>query len=267
MDRRIETVPLEKVVFREQGRRGGTRQALEELAASIKAHGMIHRPLYGVNSNGYDCIAGSRRTRAAMLLGWKEIEADVIRGELDPGERVALRAIENLQREDLNPMEVAAELQELAVTKSLNGKQIAQELGKTEAFVSRHLPLLKLPEPLQEQVRLGAISADVGYHLSRVESVDKQLALAAEVTGGKLTRDALVRKLRRTANAESSQTTKASRVTAKLPEGNVTVSAEDLSLDKLIAVLEATITRAKKARSQKLTLSTFVKALKDQAAA
>lgn len=264
----VRTVPLDQIEVRKQVRQSFNRQSIEELAASIQANGMLQLPLCAPNEDGrLQCICGGRRLRAAKHLGWKEIQVAVASDAMQAQQVLAGQIVENLQRESVDPVAEAEAIAELVRLGGLTGEQVAARLGKTPAFVTRRLALLKLPEVLREQVREGKIAADLGYQLARVTDPEEQASLAAEVADGKLTRDALVRKLRRVKNAGTAKRGKAARVTARLPEGSVTVSAEGLCLDTLIAVLEAAVSRAKKARAQKLSLSTFVKALRDQAVA
>ncbi|MGE3424787.1 MAG: ParB/RepB/Spo0J family partition protein [Dehalococcoidia bacterium] len=267
-DMRLETVRLAEVILPAQVRRCVDEEALEGLAASIKANGLLQPPLCSKDEQGrLSCVFGARRVRAMKLLGWKEGPVFVVSSTMEAGEVLTRQLVENLQRENVDPLSEAEGIAELARVAGLTGEQVAAALGKAPAFVTRRLALLKLPEPLREQVRSGRIAADAGYMLARVADPAEQAALGADVACGKLKREDLARRLRRVKNAEAAQHSKTSRVTAKLPEGTISVTAVDLSLEKLIDVLEAAVARARKARAQRLTLGTFVKALRDQAVA
>jgi hypothetical protein len=114
----------------------------------------------------------------------------------------------------------------------------------------------------------GRISADAAYLLARVDEPQEREALAKDVVSGRLTRDALSRKLRRVQKAEEARVAGPARITAILGEGRaITIAGKALTLDAVIEWVEQLLTRAKKSRSQGLTLETFVRTLKDQARA
>jgi ParB-like chromosome segregation protein Spo0J len=149
----------------------------------------------------------------------------------------------------------------------LTAEQVAKRLGQSPATVSRTLSVLKLPEELRAQVASGQIPADTAYLLARVEAPERQAELAAEVVDGKLSRDALTRKLKRVRRAEAQATDGPNRVTALLGGGrSITVGGKGLTLDSLVEALEQLLSRARKSKSQGLSLATFVRTLRDQAA-
>ena len=160
-DQSVRTVPLEAIRANpEQPRRVFSPQALEELAASIREQGLISpvlvRPVAG-GSADYEIVAGERRWRAARLAGLGEIP--VVVREVDDEQSLALALIENLQREDLNPMEQAAGLHMLQSRFGMNQEQLAKKVGMSRPAVANTLRLLQLPEPMRADLASGALTA------------------------------------------------------------------------------------------------------------
>lgn len=143
---------------RAQPRKDFAEEALAELADSIEKYGVLQpllvRP-YG--ENGYQLIAGERRWRAARLAGLTEVP--VVVREMTDEEAAALSLIENLQREDLNPVEKAFGFRKLMEDFSLTQEEAAEKVGKSRPAVANALRLLKLPAEALELVRTGKISA------------------------------------------------------------------------------------------------------------
>jgi len=143
---------------KEQPRQAFDETALAELSKSIAEHGVLQpilvRPIPG---GAYQIIAGERRWRAARAAGLSEIPA-VIR-EMTEEEAMAAALIENLQREDLNPMEEALGYHTLMTTFRLTQEEAAERLGKSRPSVANALRLLRLPEPVREMVRDGRLNA------------------------------------------------------------------------------------------------------------
>jgi len=143
---------------KDQPRQGFDEEAMAELGRSIAEHGVLQpilvRPIPG---GAYQIIAGERRWRAARAAGLSEIPA-VIR-EFSDEQAMAAALIENLQREDLNPLEEAVGYHQLMTTFRLTQEEAAERLGKSRPAVANALRLLRLPEPVREMVRAGRLSA------------------------------------------------------------------------------------------------------------
>lgn len=140
-----------------QARKRFEAQALEELAQSIKEHGIIQPIVVRDKGNGYyGIIAGERRWRAARLAGLTEVP--VILKDTDDASAAEISLIENLQRENLNPVEEAYGYRDLMQSFSLTQEQAAQKVGKSRASVANVLRLLKLPEAVLELVREEKLS-------------------------------------------------------------------------------------------------------------
>lgn len=143
---------------REQPRKDFDEKALSELADSISQHGVLQpllvRPLMG---GGYQIVAGERRWRAARMAGVTEVPA-VIR-ELTDSEVMELALIENLQREDLNPLEEARGYQALMEQYGLTQEEVSRTVGKSRPAVANAMRLLNLPEEVLQMVEAGTLSA------------------------------------------------------------------------------------------------------------
>jgi len=131
-------------------------EELEALAESIKMHGLLQPILVRPKNGGYELVVGERRWRAAQLAGLTEIPA-IIRHCSDD-ELLALALIENLQREDLNPLDEAQAYKVLTEKFGLTQEAIAERVGKSRAAVANTLRLLGLPEPIKQALRDGTIT-------------------------------------------------------------------------------------------------------------
>jgi ParB family chromosome partitioning protein len=133
--------------------------SLEELAASIKAQGLIQpisvRPVGGVGSGRYEIIAGERRWRAAQIAGLDEVP--VLIRDIPDDAALAMSLIENIQREDLNPLEEAAGIQRLIDEFEMTHQQAADALGRSRSAATNLLRLLQLAKPAQDMLMAGDI--------------------------------------------------------------------------------------------------------------
>src|SRR5437660_7497431 len=149
-------LPLELVrPNRQQPRTTFDPESLSELAASIRAHGVLQPIVVSQDGDGYELIAGHRRVLAARLAGRTSIPA-VIRG--DGSDRLELALVENLQRADLNAIEAARAYKLLMETYELTQEQLAERLGKSRSAVANTLRALSAPQILQDAVQEGRIS-------------------------------------------------------------------------------------------------------------
>ncbi|MBX3708489.1 MAG: ParB/RepB/Spo0J family partition protein [Gammaproteobacteria bacterium] len=138
-----------------QPRREIDSQSLEELANSIRSQGIIQPLIVRPTGNKYEIIAGERRWRAARLAGLTEIP--VIIREISDEAAMAMALIENIQREDLNPVEEAAALERLIKEFGMTHQQVAQAVGKSRASVTNLLRLLALPEEVKNMLEQGLL--------------------------------------------------------------------------------------------------------------
>ena len=157
--KQIQVLPIQKLEpNRAQPRRDFDEEALGELAASISEHGLIQPIAVRQMENGYyQIIAGERRWRASRLAGLKEVPVNII--EADDQTAAELTLIENLQREDLNPMEEARGYEALITSFGMSQEEAAKSVGKSRPAVANALRLLKLPKAIVLLVEDGSLSA------------------------------------------------------------------------------------------------------------
>jgi len=146
---------------------------LDELAASIRAQGILSPVIVRQIPGGYELVAGERRLRAAERAGLERIPA-VVR-EMSNAEMLEVALIENVQREDLNPIEEAEVYRRLVEEFGLTQEEMAARVGKDRASIANTLRLLKLPHPIREDLIEGAMSAGHGRALLGLEGRDFQL--------------------------------------------------------------------------------------------
>lgn len=143
---------------RDQPRKDFDEQALNELADSIKEHGLLQPILVRSKpTGGYEIIAGERRWRASRIAGLRTVP--VVIKEMDEKEAAEVALIENLQREDLNPVEESMGYRSLMVSYGLTQEQVAERMGKSRSAVANALRLLDLTPSETEQLKSGKISA------------------------------------------------------------------------------------------------------------
>ena len=179
-----------------QPRKSFDEASLAELADSIREHGII-QPLTvrKLASGYYQIIAGERRWRAARIAGLQEVPVIVI--EADDRKAAELAMIENLQREDLNPMEEAAGFQSLIETYHMTQEEAAKQVGKSRSAVTNSLRLLSLTPAVRQLVEEGKLSAGHARALLPLSPAMQENAANAVVAGGLSVRqtEALVKKL------------------------------------------------------------------------
>jgi len=151
-------------------------EALNELTASIKAHGIIQPlTLRSVGEDKYEIISGERRFRASQLAGLTEVPAYV--RIANDQELLEMALIENIQREDLNPLEVAITYSRLLSEFELTHEQMAERVGKKRSTITNALRMLELPPSIQTGLRTGQISAGHAKAIQGLDTVDQQLLL------------------------------------------------------------------------------------------
>jgi ParB family chromosome partitioning protein len=164
----------------DQPRRHFAEPELEELAASIRAHGVIMalavRPRAG---GGYHLIAGERRWRAAQRAGLREVP--VVVQDVDEREAFERALVENVQRADLNPIEEAAAFQRLIDDFGLTQEQVAERVGKDRSTVANAVRLLKLPPSVREMVEAGRLTMGHAKALLAFDTVDAMETAARQV--------------------------------------------------------------------------------------
>lgn len=203
------TLPINEIIpNKEQPRKTFDEGALQELADSITVHGVLQpllvRPLL---SGGYQLIAGERRWRASRMAGLKEVP--VIIRDLSDSEAMEIAIIENLQREDLNPIEEAEGLQALIDKCDYTQEQVAVSVGKSRPAIANALRLLKLPEEVRQMTKDGEISAGHARALLAFDNQAIMYEVAKQIVSDKLTvRDVERLAKRPTKSADKKQTAK-----------------------------------------------------------
>jgi len=190
----IETNP-------KQPRHHFDEQALNELAASIKMHDIIQPiTVSKLPNNRYRLISGERRYRAAKIAGLVDLPAYI--RQANDSQLLELALLENLQREDLNAIEIALSYKRMMDELDHTQEQVAERMGKERSTVANYIRLLKLPPDIQVAVRNSIITMGHARALINVDTVDKQLYIFHEVVDRKLSvrqTEELVRKLYKTA--------------------------------------------------------------------
>ncbi len=179
-----------------QPRRDFNDQNLNDLMSSIKAHGIIQPLVVTRDGDSYELIAGERRWRSAKLLGLKEIP--VIIRSAGSQEKLELALIENLQRENLNPIEAAVAYNQLLNEFNLTQESVAQRVGRARSSVANSLRLLSLPAEIQKAIAEKKISEAHAKYLLSLESETKQLVVFKKILHQNLSvadTDTIIRRL------------------------------------------------------------------------
>lgn len=174
-------VPLDQIEINpKQPRRDFDETALSELAASVKMHDIIQPLTVSKMPNGkYRLIAGERRFRASKIAGLKDVPVYI--RQVNDTELLELALLENLQREDLNAIEIALSYKRLMEELDYTQEQVAERMGKERSTVTNYIRLLKLPPDIQVAVRTSVISMGHARALINVDAVEKQLFIFSEI--------------------------------------------------------------------------------------
>ena len=160
----------------DQPRKTFDEEKLNELASSVKTHGIVQPLILYRQGDRYTIVAGERRYRAARLAGLKVVPAVITDKEEHELQEVSL--IENLQREDLNPVEEAAAIRFLMVQHNLTQEEVSSRIGRSRPAVTNALRLLNLPDSVQGMLKEGTLSAGHGKMLAGLNDPDKAEKLA-----------------------------------------------------------------------------------------
>ena len=175
-NKQIQDLPLARIhPNRFQPRHAFSSESISELAQTLREEGLLQPIIVREDGEEYEIIAGERRFRAAQSLGWEKIPAIV--NNLSDQQTASLALIENLQREDLNPIDEATAYENLMELNSLTQAQLAKDIGKSQSYVANKLRLLKLDPQIQEALASGAITARHGRALLALSSDQQKQAL------------------------------------------------------------------------------------------
>ena len=174
-------LPIENIETNpKQPRRDFDEQSLQELTHSIRMHDLIQPvTVTKLHGNKYQLISGERRLRAAKMAGLKDVPAYI--RQANDQELLELALLENLQREDLNAIEIALSYKRMMEELSHTQEEVAERMGKDRSTVTNYIRLLKLPPDIQVAVRNGEISMGHARALVNVDKIDQQLYIFDEI--------------------------------------------------------------------------------------
>src|SRR5205809_1878594 len=182
----VNRIPVDEIEANpKQPRHDFDEQSLHELASSVKRHDIIQPITVSKLPTGkYRLISGERRLRAAKMAGLKDIPAYV--RQADDQQLLELALLENLQREDLNAMEIALSYKRMMEELNYTQEQVAERMGKERSTVANYIRLLKLPPDIQVAVRNGELSMGHARALINIDTIDKQIYLFHEIKSKQL---------------------------------------------------------------------------------
>jgi len=186
IEENINSIPIEKIVpNRFQPRKDFNQNGIEELAKSIKEKGLIQPVVVRREGENYELIVGERRVRAAKSAGVKEVPA-VIK-DLSENEILELALIENIQREDLTPIEEATAYKMIIQKNMITQERLSQRVGKSRSYIANMIRLLELPEDIREYVSRGTISVGQAKAILSLKTEEERRKLAERITRENLT--------------------------------------------------------------------------------
>lgn len=162
-----------------QPRRTFDTETLNELAKSIEEYGVVQPVIVKKSIKGYELIAGERRTKAAKIAGLKVIPAII--KDFDDQQMMEIALIENIQREDLNPMDEAVSISNIIKLRGYTQDEFANKFGKSRTYVTNILGLLKLPDDVKKMVEKRTLSMSHARVLSKIDDEEKVVRLAKQV--------------------------------------------------------------------------------------
>ena len=246
-DKEVITLPITKVEPRQdQPREHFDEERLQDLAASISRHGLIQPVIVRrLDSGDYQIIAGERRWRAARLAGLTEIPVRVLHADDQSVAELAL--VENLQREDLNPMEEARGYQKLMQDYALTQEEAAAGVGKSRSAVANALRLLNLSAPVSDMVESGVLSAGHARTLLALEDPALQKRAAEQVLAKTLS-------VRKTEQMVSRLKKEAAKALTEEPSAGDEVNYASALSEELSSVLGRRVSLSEKNNKGKIEL-------------
>ncbi|MFN2483818.1 MAG: ParB/RepB/Spo0J family partition protein [Candidatus Limnocylindria bacterium] len=182
----LREIPVDRILPNPaQPRLSYEEDGLSDLAGSIREHGVLQPVLVRATGSEFELVAGERRWRAARLAGVKTIPAIVT--ELDERAALEVSIIENLQREDLSPLDEAAMYRRMTVDLGYSVRALAQRIGKDKGYVENRLRLADAPPEVRELVSLRRDTLSHAYELMKIHDERTRRRLAAKVAAGELT--------------------------------------------------------------------------------
>ncbi len=154
-------------------------ESLNELARSIKEYGVVQPIIVKKSIKGYELVAGERRTKAAKIAGLKKIPAII--KDFDDQEMMEIALVENIQREDLNPIDEATSISNIIKLRGYTQEEFANKFGKSRTYVTNILGLLKLPDEVKKLVEKKNLSMSHARVISKIDDENKAIELAKKV--------------------------------------------------------------------------------------
>ena len=167
-----------------QPRKTFNEESLKELSESIKEHGIVQPIIVKKSIKGYELIAGERRTKASRLAGLKTIPAII--KDFDDNQMMEIALVENIQREDLNPIDEAMAYDNIIKLSKMTQEEFAKKFGKSRSHVTNMLGLLKLPDKTKKLIESGKISMGHARCLSKLSDVEKIYELSDKIVNEKI---------------------------------------------------------------------------------
>lgn len=245
----IQYLAIERVSVEPQVRKRVNREAVHAMAKTISRIGLMAPIRVRRVGERFIVVDGHLRLLAAKLAGLKSIAVIIEDGELTEAAVIERQLIANRRREELRPLEFAEAIERLIEVTQWKATEVAEQLGETDATISRTRALLKLPAEIRARIDSGEIPASAAYELTRSRDPAEQAKLAAEVADGGLTRDGLTKKLKEKQRSRhaSKSGSKSTRTTAR-SAGNRRFTLPGPPIDSvsdLVAWLEELLTVAK----------------------
>ncbi|MBR4230729.1 MAG: ParB/RepB/Spo0J family partition protein [Bacilli bacterium] len=173
-------IPLDEIRSNPyQPRKTFNEESLRELADSIKEYGVVEPIIVKKSVKGYEIVAGERRTKAAKMAGLTTIPAIV--KDFSDSDMMEIALLENIQREDLNPIDEAASISEIIRLKGYTQEEFARRFGKSRSYITNLLGILKLPKEVQAKVKEGKLSMSHARSLSKLDDEQKIFYLADRI--------------------------------------------------------------------------------------
>lgn len=208
-----------------QPRKIFNEESLNELAESLKEHGLLQPIIVKKSIKGYELIAGERRSKAAKIAGFKTIPAII--KDFDDTQMMELALVENIQREDLNPIDEAMAYDNIIKLSKMTQDEFAKKFGKSRSHVTNMLGLLKLPERTKKYVENGKISMGHARCLSKLSDVDKIYDLTDKIINDNIS----VRELENIIN--SNDISKINKINRKTESGSPYKMFESIMREKI----------------------------------
>lgn len=266
MTQQLREIELDKLMpDPSQPRKTFIREELDRLAASIKTRGVLMplRVLWDEERQCWRIITGESRWRAARLAGLTTVPCIAVEGNPDEEDILADQIVENSVRKGLRPIEEARAIDKLKSLKRCSSKTLAEELGISNASITRAESLLSLPVDIQAMVDDGRIPESAAYELSRLPDEQGQRELAHSVAAKRMNRDQVAEAVRSKVGKKNVRP-KSSRISWKPDNGpSITVSAEEaISLDELVESLAQLQRQAKRALDKGMDVIGFARSLR-----